>query len=190
MLNSLLNKIFVIVIIILLFLLSLQRCNGDFLHTKIKTKTVVDTITKTVVDTIPFYNIKDSIRITNMKILDTIYSVDSSSIKYNTEVEDSLLSGNIFTTVLTDGTLVNQNFTYIPKFPKYIMRTDSIIINKNTTNTVQDWGIYGGTSIVPTNKFGMYGTIGFKTRKGVYIGAGYDPFNNNALIELKIKLNR
>lgn len=194
MLKEIIDKIIVIALIGLLFFVFLHKCGDSITTTRIKTKTVTDTLRKTVVDTVPFYNIKDSIRITNLTITDTVKYEDSLSIGYTTAVEDSLLSGKIFTKVLTDGTLVSQDFTYIPKFPKYITKTDSIFINKHTieskTTTKQSWGIYAGTSIVPTNEFGLYGTVGFKTRKGLYLGAGYDPFNNNALIELKFKLNK
>lgn len=54
-----------------------------------------------------------------------------STYKYSQEYEDSLISGTLFANVR--GTLLSSNLVYTPKFPKYINRTDSIIITNNNT---------------------------------------------------------
>lgn len=105
-------------------------CEGVFVEERIE----IDTIRKTYIDTISFY---DSILVpfyvevdVEVPFYDTIRNLNT----YENIFEDSLLTGTIFSTV--DGVLVNQKFNYTPKFPKYILKTDSIIITNDITNTV------------------------------------------------------
>lgn len=55
--------------------------------------------------------------------------------EYSSEIKDSLITGTITTQV--DGTLIAQDFKYKPLFPKYITRTDTIIIDKTETSVIK-----------------------------------------------------
>lgn len=185
------NKILIGILILLLFLLSLQTCKVRGGKTPIvTTTTVIDTTHVSYVDTIDFYNIIDSIRWIHLPIISTSANSDSSKFNYITDMSDSLIAGTISTTVKSDGALVDQGFTYVPKFPKYITKVDTFWIDKETTITIEekDWGIYAGMMLSPYQEFNMIGTLGLKTKKDMYFGVGYDPFNNNFYADFKIKL--
>jgi len=189
------NKILVGAVIVLLFFVSLQTCNRRTNTEPITTVvTTVDTTHVSYVDTIPFYNIIDSIRWTNLPVIAQSINEDSTEYTYTTAMQDSLIDGTISTSVRNDGTLVNQDFTYIPKFPKYIRTFDTTWINKETTitNTIQedDWGIYVGVMVSPYKNLSMIGTAGIKTKKDMYFGIGYEPFQQNIYLDFKIQLKR
>ena len=123
------------------YILFLQQCGGsggtcpevsatvkvDTLKIKGKTDTVKITVEK------PIYikvNIPTPVTVT--------VPSDSGSIavhEYSSEIKDSLLIGTITSRV--DGTLIAQDFTYEPLFPKYITRTDTIVIDKHETSVVK-----------------------------------------------------
>jgi hypothetical protein len=186
------NKTLLGGIFILFLLLLISKCEDNYVNTTPKTTTVVDTLYSTHIDTIPFYNIIDSIRWTSLTVISKTANADSTEFKYITDMSDSLLAGTINTTVKNDGTLVNQGFTYVPKFPKYIKQYDTIRINKSTTTTIieKDWGLYGGLMISPYQSFSAIGTIGIKTKKDIYIGVGYEPFRQNIYLDIKLKILR
>ena len=181
------NKILVIIIILLLFFVSLQKCNNTVLPSDTKV-TTSDTTYYTHIDTIPFYNVIDSIRWYNLPIISK--DIDSNEITYVTEVNDSLIDGNITTVVKTDGTLVNQDFVYVPKFPKYIIKHDSTVIDNSTTITKykDNKGFYGGLMVAPYKTIALIGTIGYKTKKDMYVGIGLDPINQLYYLDIKIKI--
>lgn len=186
-----LNKTLIIICIILLFIVSLTTCNNKRGSGDVTTvETTYDTTHVTHTDTIPFYNIIDSIRVINLPIVSETVNSDSSEFSYLTEVSDSLLDGRISTVVKSDGTLVNQNFTYLPKFPKYINRVDSIFVTKEikTTTIKNTWGIYGGVTLVPVQTPAIIGSLGFKSRKGHMYELGYNPFNRDIFIGVKFQL--
>lgn len=100
----------------------------------VKKHVITDTTRVTHIDTIPFY---DSIAVpfevevaVAIPIYDTIKEVNT----YTNPFEDSLITGTISS--LVEGVLVSQEFKYTPKFPKYIIKVDSIIVNNDITNTV------------------------------------------------------
>lgn len=189
--NSKTNKILVGLILVLAVLFMVQTCRNRTGNLPTSTSiTTIDTTHVSHVDTIPFYNIIDSIRWKNLTVISSYSNSDSSEFTYITDMSDSLLAGTINTKVKSDGTLVNQGFTYIPKFPKYITRTDTFWINKETVTTINkpNWGIYGGLMVSPYKNFSMIGTVGIKTKKDMYFGIGYEPFRNNIYLDFKVSL--
>tara|TARA_R100001463_G_scaffold42850_4_gene89592 strand:+ start:576 stop:1166 length:591 start_codon:yes stop_codon:yes gene_type:complete len=185
------NQILILICLILLFIVSLQRCNNSPLQDEIiSTTTVVDTTRVTHIDTIPFYNIIDSVRWVDLPVISETVNTDSTEFTYTTEVSDSLIDGKINTVVTNEGELVNQGFTYLPKFPKYIIKTDSIFVNKETTTLIKrpEWQIYGGVMVSPVQNFSVIGSIGLKTKKDTYYELGYDPINKNIFGGVKFKL--
>jgi hypothetical protein len=177
----------------LLLILFLRECgdNGNRGGTGlISSDTTSVTVYTTHVDTIPFYNIKDSIRWHDLPMISSSANEDSSEFNYVTEMSDSLIDGKIATTVKADGTLVEQGFTYIPKFPKYITRTDSVVTTNTITNTIMepDWGIYAGMDIAPWKEFALVPNIGLKTKNDMFFGIGYDPFSQSVYAQFKMKI--
>jgi hypothetical protein len=179
----------VVTIIGLLLLLFLDKCRGITIPDgPVKIERTTDTTYITTVDTL--WLPQDTIYLTELVPIGVPNPVDSTIIDYTTHVEDSLLSGDILSTIKRDGTLINQDFSYVPKFPKYIYKTDSIIVNNTIKETYEekDWGIYGGIMISPYKNFSLIPTLGLKTKKDMYFGVGYEPFQQNILVDFKIKL--
>ena len=59
--------------------------------------------------------------------------------KYDTFIEDSLLTGNISTTIqLPSKSLIEQTFSYTPKFPKRILRVDTVKIETTIETTIRN----------------------------------------------------
>ncbi len=69
---------------------------------------------------------------TGISLVDTPKTKCDSLFQYTQEYEDSLIKGTLFADVR--GELIGSKFTYTPKFPKYIFKTDSIFI----TNTIRE----------------------------------------------------
>lgn len=185
------NKILLGIIICLLFFVSLQTCKARKSNTIVpEVTTIIDTSHVSYVDTTNFYNIIDSIRWVNIPVISVSANEDSSRFRYITDISDSLLSGTVSTVVKADGTLVQQDLTYLPKFPKYITKVDTFWIDKETTIKMQEpnWGIYGGVMVSPYKNLSIIPTIGLKTKKDMYFGVGYDPFKQNIYLDFKIKL--
>ena len=59
--------------------------------------------------------------------------------KYETQVDDSLISGTI--TSYAKGIIVNQAIRYTPKFPKYITRVDTVKVAKTIDEAKTKFGI-------------------------------------------------
>jgi hypothetical protein len=172
------------ILILILFFKGCGTPNG----TKPVVITEVKTTYKTHTDTIPFY--KDSIIIKHLTVIDSIpSSEDSSIINYTTAVNDSLLDGEIFTQVKRDGTLVDQNFTYLPKFPKYIHTTDSVIIETKETIYKDTWAITGGVNLYGnTSTLGIAPTLGFKTKKDHIFMLGYGVLDKTIHLNIQLKI--
>lgn len=102
-----------------------------------------------------------------------------STYRYSQQYEDSLISGTLFANVR--GTLLSSNLEYTPKFPKYINRTDSIIITN--TNTViekiytRPYGfiVGGGLVIDRTSQMSFAFDVGVQLKQGIDITYRYDP---------------
>tara|TARA_R110002020_G_scaffold42863_2_gene125060 strand:- start:5882 stop:6478 length:597 start_codon:yes stop_codon:yes gene_type:complete len=116
---------------LIVYIIFLQQCYNKQ-STSIITETT-DTTRVTVIDTLPFSDtVKHHIRVTipeKITVYDTMFSivrdtVDTTVYTYLQNVEDSLLEGLIETKV--KGFLISNDFTYTPKFPKYIYRIDTI----------------------------------------------------------------
>lgn len=184
------NKILIGIVILLLLFVSLQTCKGRDSKPVVKEVITIDTTHVSYIDTIPFYNIIDSIRWVNLPVIDSSANEDGSEFTYVTDITDSLIAGTVHTVVESDGTLVTQNLTYLPKFPKYITSVDTFWINKEKTITIEepDWGIYAGAMVSPYMNLSVIGTLGLKTKKDMYFGIGYEPFRQNVYLDFKIKL--
>jgi len=159
-----------LVILGLIFIIIILRgCNR---HTFIKQgvkqieiHTITDTAYKyiTHIDTIPFL---DTIkRYVNIEITKPEIVPETGLNSYSEVFNDSLLEGEIISIV--EGTLIKQTFNYKPKFPKYIIKTDSIFTTIEKTSTITE------------NKIELY--LGFE------LGGSTTKFNISPIISLKDK---
>lgn len=125
--KSIENIKWLVIIGLILYIVLLQQCSP-----KDNTKDIVNTVDTLVisrVDTVNFHDtipIRVPIYITKPPIIIVDTVTNDTLNKYITEVNDSLIDGLV--TSVVKGKLVEQNFEYIPKFPKYIIKTDSIFI--------------------------------------------------------------
>tara|TARA_B100001939_G_scaffold329169_1_gene325164 strand:- start:185 stop:778 length:594 start_codon:yes stop_codon:yes gene_type:complete len=135
-----------------------------FVRVKGKSDTIHDTIVQHHTQIIP-YHIHDTV----------IVEGDSLSI-YVTEIEDSLIKGRFKS--LINGKMINSDFTYVPKFPKYITRVDTfkIKIDKETTVVKDPWEFYLGGVVGGNNaKFTLQPAAIIRVpKKGFMFGYGYD----------------
>jgi hypothetical protein len=158
--------------ILLLYIIFLQQCSSSTVDCPevIYSDTVVTHVTH--IDTIPFNDtivryinltVPKPVPIPNPKDSMPSDTISSTLNKYETPVVDSLLSGTI--TSLVDGVLVEQAFSYIPKFPKYIVKTDSIFVNTNTVlETKKNYLYVGGELGGSQNSFSLGPIIGVYTK--------------------------
>ncbi len=163
----------------------MNRCGDNSLpkssYTMYNTK---DTTIVTRIDTIPFYT-PTPITV-QVPVYTPIYDTLGKSFIYDNPVEDSLISGNIKTTFM-DCQMIKQQLIYVPKFPKYIYRTDSVTIHDSTyvekiiyQQPKTKIGI-GFTGLI-SDRSTLFGNILLKTKKDDIFAIGYDPFYKSFLI--------
>ena len=169
--NTNISNIKTLVIVGLLVLIIILRgCNrhavinggGD-----VEVVTVTDTthVYKQHIDTIPFVDTVK--RYVDIDITEPEIVPETGLKEYSNAFEDSLVIGEVYSKV--DGTLVEQHFKYTPKFPKYIIKTDSIFTTiENTTTIIK-------------NKRELY--LGFE------LGGSQTSFNVSPMISLRDKKN-
>ena len=153
----------------------------------------VDTVTeyKTHIDTVFFPKImtKTVAKIINTR--DTIYvdSITQTEHKFNivdTHICDSLIEGTISTVL--DGTIVAQNFTYKPLFPKYIVKTDSIITTITAEAKLRNSLYLGMTLAGNKSHMDLGPIIVLTTKKHLLVGYNYGIINNTHNVSIGYKL--
>jgi len=87
---------------------------------------------------------------------------------YNTEVSDSLITGNIKTTV--KGFLVTQNFSYTPQYPLQINVNTKTRITERVTRTIKPGGY---------PSLGLRTSADFKTLNGIDVVGSWTTSNRN-----------
>ena len=144
----------------------------------------VDTVTeyKTQIDTVFFPKImtKTVAKIINTR--DTIYVVNI----VDTHICDSLIEGTISTVL--DGTIVAQNFTYKPLFPKYIVKTDSIITTITAEAKLRNSLYLGMTLAGNKSHMDLGPIIVLTTKKHLLVGYNYGIINNTHNVSIGYKL--
>ena len=148
----------IIILGMFLYILFLQDCSKDNIINEVTT-IETDTTRITFVDTIKFVDTvlhKIYIKIQRPVI------VNDSIKEYTNKFTDSLLTGSIWTQLT--GKLLDQKINYTPKFPQYIIQTDTIIINTNQTTIRQ-----------PSN---------FSLNLGLEVGGNTDVFNFSPILGL------
>jgi hypothetical protein len=177
---------YIVIAGLLIYILFLQECRGPKKYFKNVGKETIDTwkhttdtirISYTDTITLPPITKYVTTTITSPTILyDTIYiqgqrQIDSTY-EYVNFYEDSLLSGTITST--STGLILSQILEYTPKFPKYIIKTDTITINNNTVIEKKKIKLFIGAEIGGNkNTFGISPIIDIQTKKGYMYGYRY-----------------
>ncbi len=173
----------------------LNTCSHESGKEKIQSDTLsveVDTTIKTIVDTQVFNDtIVHTIKKAKPTRVDTVYVSDSTDkLEYMTPYEDSLIEGNITSRVLTDGTLVNTDLNYIPKFPKYIKRTDSVFVDKEVTIDKNRMKFFIGGFLSPSVEKTIIGPKAtLYLPSDITIGYGYGLNDSRHYISLEKKIS-
>lgn len=181
------SMIFIIIILILGFLL-LCKCNsGPEGHLG---ETTIDTIKTTHIDTVIF----EKTITKTCTILDTIQIMEQTDgtfiYKYVTDISDSLIEGKIITEVTDSMELLSQHIDYIPKFPKYINRVDSVIITKETflERPKRITLALGLNSTFGKQYYVVGPSLELQLKDKVNINAGYDIVNKGVMFGLHIPI--
>lgn len=148
-----------LIIGLIIYIVLLQECNGDKKNNN--NDITIDTVYSTTVDSI--YVLDTIYLTTNIIRHDTIFIGDDTISVYENEVEDEMLSGRI--TSYIDGTLVDQEFNYIAKFPQYIHTIDTVRITKQERKDYVKFFL-GGEIGGNINKFNLSPIMGWSNRKG------------------------
>lgn len=183
-----------LLVVVLGFLL-IRQCGKETGSTEsVKTVIKSDTvIVKGKPDSIPFPKVEYKIKYLKpekefITLYDTLY-LDSVNV-FTTNYNDSLLEGSILT--ICTGEVLSTDFTYIPKYPKYIIQTDTFRINNETTITRNPYRFYVGSTIGGNaNAFSLTPSVMLKTPKKLAFTVGYDlinkTYNLGAFTEISFK---
>lgn len=187
-------KLYFVIALLVIVIMLLVECNrtnptskdcGEFKSITFDTLTTYKSHIDTIpfIDTIPYY-IKIEVPV-------PVYDTTDSTNNYYTSFEDSLIKGEILSKV--DGVLVNQDFTYTPKFPKYIIKTDSITKTITITKELEPKRkVFLGLNVGGnTNTFNFGPQAAFLDKKDRLYNYNYNLLNNTHnvgfLIKLKLK---
>ena len=176
------ESLYKIAIAILVFLLLLRQCGFNKFNPSDPETIVVNSDTVYVKgDTIhiPF---PDTVFITKVKIKQAepeiiYYKGDSSIGIYNTSIDDSLISGNIETKIqFPSKFMIDQKLSYTPKFPKTILRVDTVKIETTIEKTIRNERsmLLGGGLGANTSQLNLRLNGGFRNKKGQELIYGYD----------------
>lgn len=122
---------------------------------------------------------------------DTIYidSITHISHKFNivdTHICDSLIEGTISTVM--DGTIVAQDFTYKPLFPKYIVKTDSVITTISKEAKLRN-NLYVGMQLGGySGQMELGPVVILTTKKHLLVGYNYGVVNHSHNVSIGYKL--
>ena len=100
---------------------------------------------------------------------------------------DSSIDAKVISKV--KGELLNTKITYVKKFPKFIHKTDTVIVNNEKTIIKKKFKIYVGAILGGNeNVFLIQPSVILKTKKDVQISFGYELINKTYNIGLFKKI--
>ena len=175
------KKTYVIIILFLCLVIALlTRGCGNTHKNNDSSKTEPEIQYFRTVDTLYFDKyITDTITV-EVTQRDTVLIIDSIKgelevYRYNNPYEDSLIKGNIFSQINLKGDLLEQRLSYTPKFPKYIIQKDSVVVTLPPVNKTK---IYMGADLgVSPTYIMLKPKIGLHLKNNYNIDLGYDVFN-------------
>lgn len=187
------HKLYWVIALLIMIILFLIKCNGEIAMEDTKEKdcgevisVTYDTINIRTIDTIEFIDtIKYYVKV---EIPVPIYDPVTELNTYTSQFEDSLLSGSVVSTV--NGVLVDQEFTYTPKFPKYIMIYDTTKITETITKVLPSRielyiGLYAGGN---KNTFNLTPVVSIKDKKDRIFSYGYNVIDNTHNVGFQTKI--
>lgn len=184
-------KTFIILGLIIYIIFFTSTCNKNLKQPCPEVKS--DTTYITRIDTVFFEKVptitkgkKPIKRGNGIAVVDTPKTKCDSLFQYTQEYEDSLIKGTLFADV--KGELISSKFKYTPKFPKYIFKTDSVIIinTKETFIYKRPYGLIvgGGLNIDQNPKMGFNLDLGVQFKNGVDLIYRYDPLRTQHSIDV------
>lgn len=188
MLDKLKKQWYLWLAIIVLAILLLNKCNGGSSSTG--NTTTIDSIVyvKGKSDTVFFnktYTISKILPSKIDTIRDTIDGKEVITSHYTSNIDDSLLTGKLIT-IVEGGTLKYTDFSYTPKFPKYITRVDTVKQYSSTINNKTS--LYGG-AIVGGSITGFVLAPGLSLKvNNLIISTNYDLINKQVLLGVSTKI--
>jgi hypothetical protein len=175
--------------ILLLFLFEKCTPKEDIvLGENIISHTIDTVLIKGKSDTITFTDTVVT-QIVKYKYIDTTEHNTSLRI-YTSEVEDSLLSGTIYTKLdLSSCNIIDQNIKYTAKFPKFITRIDTLKINEKIVKEQIRNKVFIGLELGGNgNSFSAGPKISLNTKKDMLYNYRYDIILNTHNIGVSFKL--
>lgn len=178
------DNVILILLVTIISMLYLRQCE------KVKNLSGADTVV-TEIDTLYKEGRVDTVYFPEVKVVtkwlkpDTIHEIsvitapDGSidTVKtFVTNYSDSALDASI--TCKVKGDLLYTKLNYVKKFPKFIHKVDTLVINKETTITKKSWGLYAGGIVGGNNEqFTFQPALLFQTKKSLQFSAGYEFVN-------------
>jgi hypothetical protein len=180
--------ILLLIIVILGFLL-LRKCGGNSGTVDPIDLTPDTTYIQGPIDTVLFHDTVFEYKYLTTTITDVIHdTITGDTIRtYSTPVTDSLLEGKITTKV--KGFILSTDFSYKPKFPKFITRVDTLKITEPVPVPKNKWGLYAGGIIGGNaNMFTLQPSLLVKTSGDIQMSAGYDLIHKTYHVGVYTKL--
>ena len=184
----------VIILALFLLLLFLQFC--DRTVKPVEDETIVEHTVDSIFipgkpDTL-FYpdSIPYEVKVKEYVYLEKVDSSSGSVLKvYTNPIEDSLISGTITTEINDSCKITNQTLTYNPKFPKYILRTDTFKILDKKVIQKNKLKIFGGLEIGGSkNQFNFGPKISLLSKRDLLYSYNYDIINNTHNVSFMYKI--
>jgi hypothetical protein len=160
------NILFFLVALALAFVLGANfgGCEKKVAYMSIKDSVNVTTTYKTFVDTVKFEMPAVKRTVSNDKLDTTKFVACSESVRDSFPLSDSLIEAGIVINT-RNNQVDNFDFTYKPKFPKYIYRIDSVFIDSTVYKSVPVPKSYAMVSMGPTvSNFALGLRASLKTR--------------------------
>lgn len=178
---------------ILLAIAIIDMCSPSYeTITTISTQVHIDTLRVTHVDTVRF-NVRDTVRVRLSVPTATDLPGLPDTRLYKKQHTDSLITATLTATVR--GELLDWNLNYIPHFPRYITRTDTVWIDRRehtrttTTHVHRPAQLTAGLGLtqVRTNSY-ITPTIGYRFRSGLQIHYGWNPVHESHQVSFQVPL--
>lgn len=176
-------------IFVLAFLL-LHKCGGSEVSDNITTTKDSVIYVKGKSDTVYFPKTRVITNIVPGKvdtIIDTLNGKPVLTKHYTSNLDDSLITAKLIT-VIEEGDLKYTDFTYTPKFPKYITRVDTVKEYYTNTITKDKPSLYAGFIVGGSaNSFVLAPGISLKVKK-LIISTNYNLIDKQVLIGVNTKI--
>ena len=174
----------ILIIVLLIIIGVLLTCNKPKVIPIDKVVTVVDTVSFPQKERVIKVPVVEYIPVSKTDTVTLVEYKDPHFKKYIQPFEDSLVKGEILNTV--DGTLINTDFKYTPKFPKYIKETTTITKTDTVKANKTSLALGVRTLVRPTD-INPEILVSLSHKRFIY-QVGYNPLNKAPSIGINYKL--